>query len=171
MPYHNPSQANGLAFAFKHDVDNLRPIPPSLRNIEKEWESDVMDGMGLYFDYSLEHWANQGVLLINTALTVEGGKPGSHTKQWRRFTKHLFERLAEEKVGIVYICWGSHAKSFIPIFNKHKTNFVITGTHPSPLGANKGGFFGTKPFSKTNEILREVAIGLGKNPDEYIIKW
>lgn len=165
-PYPTKGHANGLAFAYTGDGS----IPRSLANIFKEWENDVKGGLDLYFNYSLEDWAKQGILLINTALTVEEGKAGSHTKQWRRFTEHLFERLAEEKVAIVYVCWGNHAKSFIPIFNKHKTNLVIQSAHPSPLSASRG-FFNSKPFSKINKCLKEVAIAKDLNPEEYIIKW
>lgn len=165
-PYPTKNHANGLAFAYTGDG----PIPRSLANIFKEWENDIKNGLDLFFDYSLESWAKQGILLINTALTVEEGKPDSHTKQWRKFTNHLFERLAEEKVGLVYVCWGNHAKSFIPVFNKHKSNLVIQSAHPSPLSASKG-FFGSKPFSKINECLTEIAVAKDIEPDDYIIKW
>jgi uracil-DNA glycosylase len=149
-PYHTEGCATGLCFAY----NGLGPLPPSLRNIHKEFEEDLMDGLDLLFDYSLKGWAKEGVLLINTALTVERGKPNVHSKQWKNFTNYLLTELGKEKKDIVYICWGGHAKKFIPLFEDG--NHVITGTHPSPLGANKGGFFGTKPFSKTNEILKSI---------------
>lgn len=166
-PYYTDGMANGLAFAVNNQ---LGKIPPSLKNIHKEVESDVYDGLQLDFDYSLESWAKQGVLLINTALTVEENNPGCHVKYWKNFINFLFTRLAEDKVGIVYICWGNHARKFIPIFNKHKTNFVLQSAHPSPLSAHNG-FFGSKPFSFTNDILSEVAKGIDEDPIKYRIKW
>lgn len=159
MPYPTRGHANGLAFAYSGEGG----IPLSLVNILKELENDMYQGLKLYQDYGLTSWAKQGVLLINTALTVEEGKPGSHINQWKEFTNYLFKKLGEEKNNIVYICWGNHAKSFIPIFNKNGNNKVIESVHPSPLSANKGGWFGSKPFSKCNQILKEL------NKDE--IKW
>jgi uracil-DNA glycosylase len=165
-PYSTRDYANGLAYAYT----GAGPVPPILNNIYREWENDVRDGLDLYFDYSLRGWAKQGVLFLNTALTVEENRPGSHRNEWRNFISFLFERLAEEKVGIVYVCWGDYSKSFIPLFNKHNTNLVIATAGPSPLTAHQG-FFDSKPFSKINECLTEVAKGLEIDPEDYIIKW
>lgn len=166
-PYYTDNMASGLAFGVK---DPLGKIPPSLKNIQKEVEADVYDGLKLDFDHSLESWAKQGVLLINTSLTVEENNPGCHIKYWEKFIDYLFNQLAEDKVGIVYICWGNHAKKYIPTFNKHKTNFVLQSAHPSPLSAHNG-FFNSKPFSFTNDILSEVAKGIDEDPIKYRIKW
>jgi len=163
-PYPTEGNANGLAFAYKGNGN----IPKSLQNIHKELENDAYKGLNLTFDYTLESWAKQGILLINTALTVEEGKPGSHSNLWKNFTKNLFEKLAETKAGIVYVCWGNHAKRFIPIFKEY--NLVIQSVHPSPLSAHRG-FFGSKPFSKVNTCLKEIAISLNEDVANYLIKW
>lgn len=148
-PYPTKGNAIGLAFGYNGNGS----IPKSLQNIYKEYENDVMNGLDLMFDYSLTKWAQQGVLLINTALTVERGNPGSHTKQWKNFTNYLFTELGKHNKDIIYICWGNHAKSFIPLFKEG--NKIIESVHPSPLSARKG-FFGSKPFSKANKYLKEL---------------
>jgi len=164
-PYHTPGMATGLAFGV---LDSCVRLPPSLKNILKEVEEDT-GNLNLSPDTTLESWARQGVLLINTALTVEKGDPGCHADVWRHFTENVLRVLSEEKAAIVYLLWGAHAKSYIPHIQK-ESNFILTAAHPSPFSAYKG-FFGCKHFSKCNEILIEVAKGLDKNAEDYKIKW
>ncbi|MBC1408598.1 uracil-DNA glycosylase [Listeria innocua] len=147
-PYHGPGQAHGLSFSVQKDVR----IPPSLRNIYKELKSDL-DIDPASHGY-LAKWAEQGVLLMNTSWSVEEGKAGSHKKiGWATFTDHVLEELNNYDKPLVFILWGNHAiKAASGITNpKH---LLIKGVHPSPLAASRG-FFGSKPFSKTNEFLKE----------------
>jgi len=158
-PYHTPKHATGVAFSSGVDY----PRPPSLTNILKEVEDDYYKGLNLEIDYKycLDDWAAQGVLLINTALTVEQSKPGSHTALWQPFTIEVMKVL-QQKTGIIYLLWGNHAKQFKKwIFN---SNHILEAVHPSPLSAH-GGFFGCKHFTKTNEILEQM------NGKEFKIKW
>lgn len=145
-PYHGPGQAHGLCFSVR---DGVR-FPPSLLNIFKELQSDVdfkMPKSGC-----LIPWAEQGVLLINSVLTVEAGKAGSHQgKGWEIFTDKIISLLNEEREHLVYILWGSYAQKKASFVDRKK-NLVIEGPHPSPLSAHRG-FFGSKPFSKTNTYL------------------
>lgn len=165
-PYPTRGNANGLAFAYVGDGN----IPKSLQNIYKEFENDVKNGLDLDFDYTLESWAKQGILLINTALTVEKDNAGSHMELWNNFTVYLLKQLAKNHVGIVYVCWGKHAQKYIPIIDKYQTNLIIKSVHPSPLSAHKG-FFDSKPFSKINMCLTEIAKGYEIEPEKYIIEW
>ena len=145
-PYHGPNQANGLSFSVNKSV----PIPPSLKNIFKE----LFDDLGIQPSNSgcLERWSNQGVLLLNTYLTVERGKPGSHRDiGWERFTDYVLSKLNENKKNIVYLLWGKHAQEKAKIINS-ANNKIIMSAHPSPYSANYG-FFGSKPFSKANNFL------------------
>ena len=145
-PYHGPNQANGLSFS----VNKSFPIPPSLKNIFKE----LFDDLGIQPPNSgcLERWSNQGVLLLNTYLTVEKGKPGSHRNiGWERFTDHVLSKLSENKKNIVYLLWGKHAQEKAKIINS-ANNKIIMSAHPSPYSANYG-FFGSRPFSKANDFL------------------
>ena len=145
-PYHGPNQANGLSFS----VNKSFPIPPSLKNIFKE----LFDDLGIQPPNSgcLERWSNQGVLLLNTYLTVERGKPGSHRNiGWEQFTDYVLSKLSENKKNIVYLLWGKHAKEKAKIINS-ANNKIIMSAHPSPYSANYG-FFGSKPFSKANNFL------------------
>lgn len=147
-PYHGPGQAHGLSFSVQKDVR----IPPSLRNIYKELKSDL-DIDPASHGY-LAKWAEQGVLLMNTSWSVEEGKAGSHKKiGWATFTDHVLEELNNYDKPLVFILWGNHAiKAASGITNpKH---LLIKGVHPSPLAASRG-FFGSRPFSKTNEFLKE----------------
>ena len=151
-PYHGPGQAHGLCFSVPEGV---RP-PPSLLNIYKELESDL--GKKVNFQNgNLEAWANQGVFLLNTTLTVEKSKPLSHQDLgWSKFTDKVIALINKELKNIVFILWGSHAqtkKNLIDI-NKHH---ILTSPHPSPLSAHRG-FFGSKPFSKTNNFLESKQI-------------
>lgn len=148
-PYHGPNQANGLAFSVKPGIS----IPPSLRNIYKELKSDI-EGFISPNNGDLTCWAEQGVLLLNTSLTVKEHDANSHSNiGWETFTDRLVECLNEEKEGVIFVLWGSHAqrKGLNINLNKH---FIIKSTHPSPFSAYRG-FLGSKPFSKINDILRE----------------
>ncbi len=144
-PYHEPGQAHGLCFSVKEGTK----LPPSLVNIYKELESDL--GIPPAQSGNLEKWARQGVLLLNTTLTVRQGMANSHKDcGWTEFTDEVIKILAEREKPIVFILWGANARSkkkFID--NRH---FVIESAHPSPLSCYNG-FFGSKPFSKTNDFL------------------
>lgn len=145
-PYHGAGQANGLCFAVNPGV---RP-PPSLQNIFKELESDV--GHAVSHDTDLSRWAEQGVLLLNATLTVRGGQAGSHQGMgWERFTDAVIKRLNDEREHLVFILWGNYAKAKGAHIDRSK-HLVIESAHPSPFSAHSG-FFGSKPFSKTNEYL------------------
>lgn len=145
-PYHGPGQAHGLCFSVPPKV----ALPPSLQNIFRELNSDL--GIPMAGNGSLNKWAQQGVLLLNTTLTVEKGQAGSHSKiGWEIFTDHIISSLNEGKEGIVFLLWGSHARKKKEIINPKK-HHILEAPHPSPLSAHRG-FFGCKHFSKTNEIL------------------
>lgn len=151
-PYHQPGQAMGLAFS----VPSGQKLPPSLKNIYKEIHDDI--GGPLMRDGDLTYLAKQGVFLFNTVLTVEKGKPLSHASaSYLAFTKDVIKLLNEAPQPIVFILWGTHAKSFKKYINGSQ-KFVIEGNHPSPLSANRGGFFGLKYFSKTNALLSKNGI-------------
>ncbi|WP_300351180.1 uracil-DNA glycosylase [Clostridium sp.] len=148
-PYHGPNQAHGFSFSVKHGVKT----PPSLRNIFKELNSDL----GCYIPNNgfLEEWAKQGVLLLNTVLTVREGQANSHKgKGWEIFTDRIIELLNKRDEPIVFILWGRNAISKEAIITNpiHK---IIKSVHPSPLSATRG-FFGSKPFSQTNEFLKSI---------------
>ncbi len=146
-PYHGKGQAIGLSFAVSEET----PIPPSLKNIFKEIESDL--GVKPTQNGNLERWAKQGVLLLNATLTVESGKPGSHQKQgWEEFTDAVIQKISAEKEHVVFILWGNYAKQKGAHIDRSK-HFVIESPHPSPFSAHSG-FFGSKPFSKTNTYLK-----------------
>jgi len=145
-PYHNINQAHGLAFSVENE-----DFPPSLKNIYKELVSDI--DVTYPKTGNLTHWARQGVLLLNTVLTVRLHEPLSHQKKgWEKFTLEAVKKVNEKNDMVVFILWGNHAKRYLEYIdqNKHK---VITSVHPSPLSASKG-FFGSKPFSKTNAYLK-----------------
>ncbi|OHB18897.1 MAG: uracil-DNA glycosylase [Parcubacteria group bacterium RIFCSPHIGHO2_01_FULL_56_18] len=155
-PYHGHGQANGLCFAVNPGV---RP-PPSLQNIFKELESDL--GHPVNHDTDLSRWAKQGVLLLNATLTVRASSAGSHQgKGWEQFTDAAIKKLNDEREGIVYILWGNYARQKGAHIDRTK-NLVIESAHPSPFSA-ANGFFGSKPFSKTNKYLEEH----GKTPIEW----
>jgi len=151
-PYHGPGQAMGLCFSVPTGVD----LPPSLINIYKEIHSDLGRKSATYGD--LTSWANDGVLLLNSVLTVRAHEAASHAgKGWENFTDAVIRALSARK-NIVYILWGAYAQkkgAFIDRYN----NLVLESVHPSPLSASRG-FFGSRPFSKTNEYL----VSVGKNP-------
>lgn len=145
-PYHGPQQAHGLAFS----VLPTAKIPPSLRNIYTELLHD-MGKLPPTHGY-LMHWAEQGVLLLNTALTVEAHKAGSHSKWgWHIFTKNVLQKINEHKSNIVFILWGNHAQSIASHIDTAK-HLVLKSAHPSPLSAYNG-FWDSKPFSQTNQYL------------------
>lgn len=156
-PYHGPGQANGLCFAVGEGV----PLPPSLQNIFKELETDIGPVKNRSGD--LERWATQGVLLLNATLTVRARTAGSHQgKGWERFTDAVIRALSEEREHLVFILWGNYARQKGAHIDRSK-HFVIESAHPSPFSAH-GGFFGSKPFSKTNEYLKEH----GKKPIDWV---
>ena len=144
-PYHEPNQAHGLAFSVQDGIE----LPPSLVNIYKEIESDV--GVTCQKTGNLTRWATQGVLLLNTSLTVRRGQANSHRgKGWETFTNEVIKLLSKRSDPMVFILWGSNAQSFESQIEKH--HLVLKCPHPSPLSAYRG-FFGCKHFSKTNEFL------------------
>lgn len=146
-PYHGLNQAHGLAFSVRPGV----PVPPSLQNIYKELLADL--GIAPPGHGFLETWSKQGVLLLNAILTVELGKAASHQNRgWERFTSKILEILASSCQHLVFILWGSYAQHKGEKIDRSK-HLVITSAHPSPLSAHRG-FFGSRPFSKTNAYLR-----------------
>lgn len=146
-PYPNVGQGMGLSFSVNIGV----PIPKSLQNIFKELHSDL--GCKIPNHGSLRKWAQQGVLLLNTALTVEAGKPNSHqNKGWERFTDKIISLVNDKSDPVVFILWGNNARSKKKLITNSR-HLILESPHPSPLSANKG-FFGSKPFSKTNAFLR-----------------
>lgn len=151
-PYHGPGQAHGLAFSVKPGV----AIPPSLLNIFKELQEDL----GCYIPNNgcLIPWAKQGVLLLNTSLTVRAGAAGSHRgKGWEIFTDSIIQRLNARTEPIVFLLWGNPAKAKRRLItNRH--HLVLTAAHPSPLSAHRG-FFGCRHFSKTNDFLKNTGQG------------
>lgn len=150
-PYHGVGEANGLAFA----VSNGIKLPPSLKNIYKELYDDMqipISNVG-----NLECWAKEGVLLLNAVLTVEKDKPASHKNiGWETFTDAIIQKLNEKETPIVFILWGNFARSK-KVYITNPKHLVIESPHPSPFSANYG-FFGSKPFSRTNEFLKKNGI-------------
>ena len=147
-PYHEAGQANGLAFS----VNPGTKMPPSLRNIFKELRGDL--GGDLRTNTDLSDWAEQGVLLLNTSLTVIEGQANSMAKLWEPFTDSVIRLLNEQERPIVFVLWGNNARKKKSIIDMSR-HYVIESAHPSPLSASRG-FFGSKPFSKTNQILRQL---------------
>ncbi len=152
-PYHGPGQANGLAFSVR---DGVR-IPPSLVNIFKEVEAQT--GQPRPTSGNLERWADQGVLLLNATLTVRAHTAGSHQKKgWETFTDAVIRRLAREKEHLVFMLWGSYAQRKGAFIDPER-HLVLKAAHPSPLSAERGGWFGNGHFAQANEYL--TAHGLG----------
>ncbi|AWI13602.1 Uracil-DNA glycosylase [Caldibacillus thermoamylovorans] len=148
-PYHGPNQAHGLSFSVKPGV----PLPPSLKNIFLELQADL--GCTPPSSGYLVPWTKQGVLLLNTVLTVREGQAHSHQgKGWEIFTDRVIEILNRKSNPVVYILWGSAAQMKQQLIDTNK-HFIIKAPHPSPLSAHRG-FFGSKPFSKTNSILKTI---------------
>ena len=155
-PYHEPGQAHGLCFSVNEGV----PLPPSLQNIYKELEADL--GIPVQSSGNLERWAEQGVLLLNATLTVRAHQAGSHQRRgWEEFTDAVIHRIAEEKKNVVFILWGSYAQQKGAFINP-QNHLILKSPHPSPLSAYRG-FFGSKPFGKTNDYLMKT----GQEP----IRW
>lgn len=151
-PYHGPNQANGLSFSVQKGI----ALPPSLRNIFHELHTDL--GILAPRHGDLTKWAKQGVLLLNSVLTVEAGQPTSHQKQgWEAFTDEVIDVLNEQREHVVFILWGAYAQRKGQRINRDR-HLVLTAAHPSPLAANRGGFFGCKVFSKTNQYLKQHGI-------------
>ena len=144
-PYHGPGQAHGLAFSVPFGI---KP-PPSLVNIFKELQSDI--GMPIPNHGNLEHWAQQGVFLLNAALTVRAAEPNSHAKiGWHEFTNRVIEKISEQKSNIVFLLWGKFAQEKQELVDQKK-HLILKAAHPSPYSATY--FFGCKHFSKTNQYL------------------
>lgn len=155
-PYHGEGQAHGLCFSVRPGVR----IPPSLVNIYKEMEADL--GIAPAKHGFLEHWAEQGVLLLNSVLTVEEGKAAAHQgKGWERFTDAVIRTVNEECDGVVFILWGAYAQKKAAFVDEER-HLVIKSAHPSPLSAHNG-FLGSKPFSKAYEYLQSI----GKDPVDW----
>ena len=155
-PYHGPNQAHGLSFSVKPGVS----APPSLLNIYKELNSDL----GCYIPNNgyLKKWAEQGVMLLNTVLTVRAGQANSHKNiGWEHFTDRVISLLNQREDPVVFILWGRNAQSKQNIINAPQ-HYIIKSVHPSPLSAHRG-FFGSKPFSKTNNFLESI--------DQEAIDW
>ncbi|WP_139452039.1 uracil-DNA glycosylase [Campylobacter armoricus] len=144
-PYHNPNQAMGLSFSVPIGVK----IPPSLLNIYKELQQDLNIPIAKHGD--LSKWAKQGVLLLNSILSVEANKPASHANfGWQNFTDAVISKLSQEKEGLIFLLWGTYAKNKKNLIDTRK-HYVLEAAHPSPLARN--AFLGCKHFSKTNDIL------------------
>lgn len=146
-PYHGPGQAHGLSFSVRNGVD----FPPSLQNIFKELKNDL--GLERPATGDLTKWAKQGVLLLNSVLTVEQGRAAAHQgKGWEHFTDAVIRTLNDQKEGLVFLLWGAYAQKKAAFVDRKK-HLVLESPHPSPLSAHRG-FFGTKPFSKINRYLQ-----------------
>lgn len=151
-PYHGPNQAHGLSFSVRPGV----PAPPSLVNIYKELSTDI-PGFDIPGHGFLQSWAEQGVMLLNTVLTVEAGRAHSHANLgWETFTDRVIAALNEKREGIVFLLWGSHAQKKGSIIDRQR-HHVLKSPHPSPLSAHRG-FLGCKHFSQTNQILEKQGI-------------
>ena len=149
--YHGPGQAHGLSFSVQHGI----ALPPSLQNIFKE----LVDDIGCTYPKSgdLSHWAREGVLLLNTLLTVRSGEPFSHKERgWERFTDQVIRVLSERREHIVFILWGAPAGKKAALIDGRK-HLILKAPHPSPLSSYRG-FFGSKPFSRSNEYLKAQGI-------------
>lgn len=145
-PYHNDNQAHGLAFST---LDTK--IPPSLKNIFKELNNDL--NITIPNHGNLTHWHNQGVLLLNTILTVRKNQPNSHkNKGWEQYTNNIISELNNNKENLIFILWGNQAHKIEKLINKDK-HLILKSSHPSPLSANQGKWFNNKHFSKTNQYL------------------
>ena len=156
-PYHGPGQAHGLCFSVLEGV----AIPPSLINIYKELEADL--GSARPVNGNLQHWAGQGVLLLNAVLTVEQGRAGAHQgKGWEKFTDRIVSELNESRDGLVFMLWGSYAMKKGAMIDRSR-HLVLTAPHPSPLSAHRG-FLGCRHFSKANEWL----VQHGQSPIEWV---
>ena len=153
-PYHEPGQAHGLSFSVCDGV----PFPPSLQNIFKEIEQDL--GMPIPMTGNLTRWAEQGVLLLNATLTVRAHQAASHQRRgWQEFTDAAIKALNADRDNLVFILWGGYARSKAPLIDSSR-HLILQSVHPSPLSANRGGWFGNHHFSRANAYLTEH----GKEP-------
>lgn len=153
-PYHGPGQAHGLCFSVGRGIK----APPSLVNIFKELKTDI-PGFKIPTHGYLEGWAKEGVLLLNATLTVRQGEANSHAKAgWMTFTDAIISLLNRSSSNTVFMLWGGFAQKKATLINSRK-HLILKATHPSPLGANKGGWFGCKHFSKANEYLEKNGKG------------
>lgn len=151
-PYHGKNQAHGLAFS----VPTGTTVPPSLKNIFKEIKNDL--GKETQTDGNLERWAKQGILLLNSTLTVESGQPGSHQGLgWETFTDEVIKIISTEKDHVAFILWGKYAEAKAKLIDESK-HLILIAPHPSPFSAQTG-FFGCKHFSQTNEYLKKNNLG------------
>ena len=151
-PYHEPGQAHGLSFSVMDGV----PFPPSLQNIFKEISDDL--GRPVPMTGNLTRWAEQGVLLLNASLTVRAHVANSHSQLgWQTFTDAAIRALATHREHVVYMLWGSYARGKAYMINRQK-NLVLESVHPSPLSANRGGWFGQHQFSRCNTYLQEQGL-------------
>ncbi|NME07756.1 uracil-DNA glycosylase [Psychrobacillus sp. BL-248-WT-3] len=157
-PYHGPGQAHGLSFSVKPGVK----IPPSLRNMFKELEEDLSCPIPSH-GY-LEKWAKQGVLLLNTVLTVRAGEANSHKGMgWERFTDTVIQKLSEREKPIIFVLWGKPAQAKLKLIDTSK-HYIIQSTHPSPLSAHRG-FLGSRPYSQINEQL----VSMNEKPIDFCL--
>jgi len=155
-PYHGAGQAHGLCFSVRRGVT----IPPSLRNVYQELRNDL--GVPTPSHGNLEHWARQGVLLLNTTLTVRSGQAASHQgKGWERFTDRVISTVNDKTERVVFLLWGAPSRKKKSLVDTSR-HIVIESAHPSPLSAHSG-FFGSRPFSRANEALRET----GREPIDW----
>lgn len=157
-PYHGMGQAHGLSFSVKQGVK----LPPSLKNIYKELSSDL--GIAPASHGFLEHWAQQGVLLLNAVLTVESGKANSHQRRgWEQFTDAVIQQVAASQSPVVFVLWGAYAQKKAAMVDESR-HLVLRTAHPSPLSAHNG-FWGTKPFSTANDFLQKH----GRRPIDWAL--
>ena len=157
-PYHGPGQAHGLSFSVQPGV----PHPPSLRNMFKELKDDI--GCEKPKDGTLTKWADQGVLMLNTVLTVRAGEANSHRNQgWEVFTDEVIRKLSAREKPVIFVLWGRPAQQKKPLIDLERHS-IIEAPHPSPLSASRG-FFGSRPYSKVNELLQSR----GDKPSEFCL--
>jgi len=155
-PYHGPGQAHGLCFSVRRGVQ----VPPSLRNMYQELEADL--GVAPVSHGNLEHWAHQGVLLLNTSLTVRAHQAASHQgKGWETFTDRVIEAVNQKRETVVFVLWGASARRKKQLLDLSR-HAVVESAHPSPLSAHRG-FLGSRPFSRINETLIEA----GREPIDW----
>ena len=159
-PYHGKGQANGLAFSVNNGISH----PPSLANIFKELKNDL--GLTYPKNGYLKVWSNQGVLLLNTILTVRESQPGSHKEiGWEKFTDQVIKNISKSYSNVAFMLWGTYAKEKVKLIDTSK-HMIFECGHPSPLSANRGYWFGNKHFSKVNSYLKSI----GKLPIDWYIK-
>ncbi|RED27199.1 uracil-DNA glycosylase [Flavobacterium cutihirudinis] len=152
-PYHGEGEANGLSFSVNNDVK----IPPSLRNIFREINTDF-DSIFMPTSGNLEKWAQQGVLLLNASLTVRKDSPNSHKHlKWNLFTDAVIQAISDQKENVVFLLWGSFAQKKGSKIDRSK-HYILESGHPSPMSANQGKWFGNKHFSQTNDFLKSKGI-------------